>query len=132
MEMIKTSQNLKSRIQELEIQQLNDLTELKKQLFYTYENLKPLNLIKNSLKEAVTSPDLKQNIMGAAVGLASGYLSKAVIVGASHNPIKKVAGSVVQLLISNSIAQHPETVNKLATGLLKLLGKKKEAIEEKI
>ncbi len=129
MEIIRSSQNLKDRIQALEIKQLTELVDLKQQLSYTVENLKPLNLLKTSLKEAVTSPDLKQNIIGAAVGLASGYLSKAVIVGDSHNPLKKMAGSVVQLMISSSIARHPEMVNKLATGLLRVLGKKGEAKE---
>lgn len=126
MNKISPTENLKIRILQLEIQKSVDLAGLKAELISTGENLKPINLLKNGFREAVTSPGMKQSVMGAAAGLATGYLSKAVIVGSSHNPVKRMIGSVVQLLISSSIAQHPEIVNKLATGLLGMIGKKGE------
>ena len=83
---------------------------VKEQLHVTFESLKPINLIKNAFQEVTKSPELKSNILNNVIGLTTGYLSKKVIVGASHNPIKKLWGTFLQLVITSFVARHSDAV----------------------
>ena len=68
METITTSTELKNAIQVLEFEQALKKELLKEQVYQIYENLKPVNLIKNTLSEVATSRYLTNNILGATVG----------------------------------------------------------------
>jgi len=47
--------------------------------------LKPVNLLKSTLKDITSSPYLIDNILGTTIDLATGYLSKKLVVRASGN-----------------------------------------------
>ncbi|MDI1233720.1 MAG: hypothetical protein PSX81_05525 [bacterium] len=126
-----SKKDLQILIQELERKQGIELELLKKEAIETYKNLNPFNLIKENVKELLTAPDLKDNIIGNVAGLATGYLSKAIVVGSSHNPITKIAGSLIQMLISNSIAKHPEKVLGIATKVSHWFDKKDSLLDPK-
>jgi len=49
---------------------------LKEQFRLTYQSLKPLNIVKSSLKEVINSPELKTDLVKAAVGFGASYLIK--------------------------------------------------------
>ncbi|WP_435353125.1 hypothetical protein [Emticicia sp. SJ17W-69] len=128
---------LMERISLLEIRQAQELSLLREQFHSTYENLKPLNLIKSTFHEVASSPDLKDNLLNNVIGLTTGYLSKKVLVGATHNPIKKVAGAILQFAVANVVAKHSDTIKALGEVFLRRIfenrGKKKhELIEEEI
>jgi hypothetical protein len=76
MEAITTSVELKNAIRILEIDQTLKEQLLKEQFYLTYESLQPVNVIKSALNEVTTTPYLTDNILGATVGLISGYISK--------------------------------------------------------
>ena len=76
MEPITSRDELKNVIQILEFDHSIKEQHLKEQLFIIHESLKPINLIKSTLHEVASSPYLIDNILGATVGLASGYISK--------------------------------------------------------
>lgn len=126
MEKITTVADLRNAIQQLEYKQTNEWTLLKAEVLNVSENLKPLNLIKNTFKEATSSSEFKDSLLGSTVGLAAGYLSKSLFVGASTNPIKNVLGGLIQLGISTIVAKNPETIKMLADSALSLLNKKQE------
>lgn len=86
---------------------------LKEQLSIAFESLKPISLIKNTLSEMTSSPYLIENMLGAVTGLVSGYVSKKIAVGTSHNVFRKVLGSVLQFSVTNLVAQHPEIIKNL-------------------
>ena len=129
MQKIKTTNDLKAAIQQLEIKQANELILLKDQFNTTYESLKPLNLIKNTLREAVSSPKVKNSLLATTIGLAGGYLSKKLMVGASKNPIKRIVGTLLELGVANAASKNPETIKWVAEKLIKFLSKKKEATD---
>ena len=104
---------LDETIQLLEIQHEYEEQSLKEQFFLTYEYLKPINLLRNTLHDVATSPFLLDNLIGATVGLATGYLSRKIVTGASGNIIRKFVGFLTQMGVTNSIAQHPETVRSI-------------------
>ena len=85
MENITSKNSLKNAIQLLEVEQAIQGQLLKEQFYLTCESLKPVNLIKSTLKDIVLSPNLIDRILGNAIGLATGYLSKKIFIGTSGN-----------------------------------------------
>ena len=95
MENITTAIELKNAIQRLEVEKALSGQLLKEQFYFAYESVKPVNLIRNTLYEVFSSPHLIDNIIGMAVGLATGYVSKIAVVGFSGNLIKKLGYSFI-------------------------------------
>ena len=109
MQKITSISELKVAIQSLEIEQEIHRQLLIEQLHITAERLKPVNLIKSALKDISSSP-LIEKILSTGVGLATGFISKKVVVGASGNLFKKLAGVVLQFGIANIVARHPDMI----------------------
>jgi hypothetical protein len=103
---------LKDTIQILETEQKIEGRLLKEQFFLTYQSLKPVNLLQSSIRDVYSSPYLIDNIIGTAVGLATGYLSRKVI-GNSGNIIRKLFGFLLQLGVTNTVAQHPGYIKSI-------------------
>jgi hypothetical protein len=110
MENTSSRAELKDLIQLLELQQAIEGELLKEQFYLTYDSLKPVNLLKSTISEAVSFPILFNNILGTAVGLATGYVSKKIIVGTSGNLFRKLLGFAAQLGVTNTVAQHPGAI----------------------
>jgi len=117
---------LKAAIQLLEAEQVVNRQLLKDQLYITCESLNPLNILKNTLNKAVTSPNLIDNVLGATIGLATGYLSRKIVVGVSGNLFKKLFGSVIQMGVTNIVAQHPNDIKSFGQFIFQHIFSKKE------
>ncbi|MBW6500024.1 MAG: hypothetical protein K0B05_01415 [Bacteroidales bacterium] len=131
MENITSVADIKNAIQILEEEQTVRGEQLKEQLHLTFESLKPVNLIKSTIKDISSSPYLIDNILGTATGLASGYLSRKIIVGASGNILRKLFGVVLQLGVTNLVARHPDEVKSLSHLLFQRIFRKKAESSEK-
>jgi hypothetical protein len=110
MEKITSATGLKDAILLLEADQVMQGQLLKEQFSSIYESFKPVNLIKNSLKDLASSPYLIDNILATAIGLATGFLSKKIFVGSSGNLFRKLLGSFLQAGVTNTVSQHPDTL----------------------
>jgi hypothetical protein len=88
--------------------------------------LKPINIIKTTLSEITSSPYLIENMLGAVTGLVSGYVSRKIAVGTSHNLFRKIMGSVLQFSVTNIVAQHPEVLKNLGQLIIENISHKKE------
>jgi hypothetical protein len=108
MDKITCAAELRIAIQTLEFERDIQGQILQEQFFVTFESLKPVNLIKSTLHEITSSPYLIDNMLGAIMGMVSGYVSKKIAVGTSHSLIRKILGSVLQFGITNVVAQHPD------------------------
>jgi len=117
---------LRIEIELLEVQQAMEREVLVEELYQTYESLKPVNLLKNSLSQVISSPFLIDNILGTAVGLASGYLSKKIVVGASGNIFRKLLGFIIQLGVTGSVSQQPDSIKSIGHYIYQHLLHKKE------
>ena len=126
MQNITSAAELKDAIQLLEAEQSIKGQLLREQLFLTYEGLKPVNLLKNALKEISSTPYLIDNISGTAMGLLGGFLSKKIFVGASGNLIRKLIGSVLQIGVTNLVAQNSETIKSVGQALIQHFFQKKK------
>ncbi len=106
------SETLKAAIQIVQEKQLLEINMLKIQFQKTYESIRPINLIKNTISDVATSPDFGKGLVNSAIGLATGYFSKKFLLGATHNPIKKILGIIVEFGIANFVTKK---VNDLTT-----------------
>lgn len=100
-----TVETLKEVIKELEIKQVEEGQLLKEQLLITYENLKPINILKNIVQDFSASENFKQDFFDTVAGMTSGFITKKIIVGRSKNPMLKLIGFAIQFgmttLVSN-------------------------------
>jgi len=126
MQNITCAADIKKAIQLLEIEQAMNEQLLKTQFRATYENLRPVNIIRNTIKDFTSEPSLMSNLVGTTVGLATGYLSKKIVVGSSNNIFIKLFGSVVEYGVTSMIARHPETVKAAGHFIANLFAPKKE------
>lgn len=113
MQNITSTTGLHNAIQLLEFEHTKNEQELKNKIYFLREHFKPANILKNSLKNAVSSPDLINDILSPAIVLASGYLTKKIVVGSSNNKGRKILGSVLQFGVTSFVAQHPETIHSI-------------------
>jgi hypothetical protein len=125
MKNITTVIDLKNAIQLLEAEQANELMLLKEQAYNTYENLKPVNIIKNSINGLITTPDLKENIIGTTLSIAAGYLSKKVAIGTTHNPVTQLLGTLLQIGVTSIVSKNTAGIKMVAARLINIFFNKK-------
>jgi len=128
MENITSTAGLKNAIQLLEAEQVFKGQLLKEQFYLTCEGLKPFNLLKSTLNNVVSSPYLIDNILGAAIGLATGYLSKKIVVGASGKIFTKLFGSILRLGVTNVVVQHSGSIKSFGQFIFQHIFHKKKRI----
>lgn len=122
---------LKQAITQLEIKQAADQAALKSQFRITYESLKPINLILNSLKEIGSAPDLKGNLLNSSLALTAGYFSKKIMVGSTLNPLKQIVGTLLQFGVTNLVSKNGGDIKSSVLKVLsQLLSKKKPVAQE--
>lgn len=105
----------------LKKKQAIELQSLKDQFFHTYESLKPVNLIKKTFHDVASSAEIREELITNAIGLASGYLTKKVIVGTSENPFRKILGLFLQFAIATFVTKHAETIKTAGDNILEYI-----------
>lgn len=131
MQKITTSEGLKSAIQQLEYNQANEWPLLREQFITAYESFKPINIIKDTIKQAVTSPDIKANIVNAAIGLTSGFVAKKVFVAnVKDHPFQKLLGIILEMLVVNKVANNADEIKAIGNVILKKAIKKYSDFEK--
>ena len=126
MKNITTAIDLNNAIQLLEAKQANEWMLLKEQTHVIYENMKPVNIIKKSMKELVTAPDFKGNIIDTTLSIAAGYLSKKVAVGNTHNPVTQLLGTLLQIGVTNIVSKNTAGIKTVAAQLVTTIFNKKD------
>lgn len=126
MQKITTVDELRGTILLLEIKQANEKALLNEQFETTLENLKPANLIKNTLKDLNSSPDFKGGLLNTALSIGAGYLSKKVTVGSSGGPLKQVLGSLIQMGVTTLVSKNADGIKSKTMSVISNLFRKKE------
>lgn len=96
---------LMEKIKALQTKQSTDLQNLKTQYQVTIASFKTVNLIKTSLQEIITTPNLTSNLIGGTLGMGTGYLLKNILTDNNQNPIKKILGKVVKLALKRWVGR---------------------------
>ena len=132
MENITSATELKIAIQILEVEQEMKVQLIKEQLILAHDSIKPINFLKSTVNDLVTSPYLIDNVLGGAVGLATGYISKKIVIGASGNLFRKLLGVVMQFGVTNVVAQHPDGIRSIGQYIYQhILPKKKLILKDR-
>ena len=118
---ITSKEKLEKAILHLEMKKDIEGKDLKIHFNNTYEQLRPINLIKNTIADIEHSPELKNDLIRAAIGLAIGYITKKIIVATSANPLMATIGSIVQIAVSGLIARNPDFIKKIAIHFLRFI-----------
>ena len=121
---------LKEAIRILESEQNTKGLILKEHLYITYETLKPINILQKTLQDVSASPYLIDNILGTAIGISSGFLSKTIFVGRSGNLLRRLLGSILQFGVTNAVAQHPDAIKSIGQFIIQFLRRRKEMKSE--
>lgn len=125
MQNITSVEELKNAIQSLEVEQADKKNLLKEQFQTTIGSFKPANLIASTLNDIEKSPYLIENILGAAVGLVTGFYSNKLIFNARGNKLKKLIGVVLQFGVTNLVARNQGTIRAIGQVIFKHLARKK-------
>ncbi len=105
METIKNDEELQTAIFMLEARKEHEAQLMKKQFREVVECLRPINIIKNTIRDAASSPGIKGNLISSAIGMGTGFLANKFIVGKSGGLIKKLVGTLVAKVLSKKVTE---------------------------
>lgn len=108
-ENIFTVDRLEQMILETKAQQKQDWIAIKDEVAEIKHNLKPLNLIRNTVEEINETVGIKSHLAQSAISIGIGYLAKRLVVGKSDSAFKSIFGSVIQLIITNLVSKPHES-----------------------
>ena len=113
---IANTTDLNVAIKRLEAQRFLHEQEIKADFHVILNDLKPSNILKQTLHEVQESTPLKHNLLKVAVGLGAGYFSRKMIVGQSAGILKKALGTALQFGITSFIAKKHDQDDNLPSG----------------
>jgi hypothetical protein len=110
---------------------LEDEVEEQKQLMMEqvnilYDSFSPVNVVKDVFREVVTSEEFRSNILTAALGISTGYVTKRLLFKKSNNPLKAITGNLLQYGIANMIANPSRVLKTIFLPLLEFFSARKE------
>jgi hypothetical protein len=122
---------LKESIRILEIRQAEEGQQFNAQLRITYESLKPINLIKNSIKDLADSFEIKNSLFETIFSIVSGYFAQRMIVSSKSNIFKKLLGVLMQFGVNNIVLRNIETIRIFVSNLFeKIINPNEDYLEE--
>jgi hypothetical protein len=127
--MTDNSLHLKERISFLENRQGQQIVLLKEQAHSTFESLKPISFLKDTIKDLTYQSDLKENIFDGIAGVTTGFLSKKLIVGITNSPVKKLVGTLLQIGITGLVTKNSSKIIAIGEVFLKHLFNRETAIK---
>ena len=89
----------------LEARRKNEYEDLRIQFYESSENFRPVNIIKQTIKDFREISEVKTNLFETLISVTGGYFSKRLIIGKSNSFIKMVLGYVLQYSVTNFISK---------------------------
>lgn len=125
MQKITSTAGLKEAIQLLETEKAANGKLLKEHFVNAYESFKPASLIRSTLHDISSSPNLVENILGTALGLGAGYLSRSILPGVTAMRFGKLLGPVLQLGVTNFVSKQSGNIRSMGEVMLLRIFRKK-------
>jgi hypothetical protein len=105
-----------------------ELILLKEQFHATYESLRPVNLIKKAFSDVTSSSTIKSNLLGNVLGVGIGILSKKLVIGNTHNPLKKLIGIALEFAVAKVVSKNSQEIKSTGENLIqRFIRNRKEA-----
>ena len=115
-----TAESLKDVIKALEIKQAEEGHLVKEQLLITYENLKPINILRNIVKDVYSSDNYSQDFVEIVAGMTTGFITKKIVIGRSKNPLLKLVGLAIQFGMTTLVSKK---YNAIKDSLLQIVNR---------
>jgi hypothetical protein len=120
---------LKERISFLADRQSQQIILLKEQAHITFESLKPINFLQDTIIDFTSQSNLKENVFDGIAGVTTGFLSKKLIVGTTNSPVKKLVGTLLQIGITALVTKNSSKIKAIGEVFLKHLFNRETAIK---
>jgi len=131
MQRITSTAGLRREIQLLEAEKAANGKLLKEQFVSTYESFKPASLLRSTLQDISSSPNLIENVIGTALGLGAGYLSRSILPGVTAMRFGKLLSPVIQVGVTNFVAKQSGNIRSAGElMLLRIFRKKRVEIKK--
>jgi hypothetical protein len=127
MNKITSVEELKNAILLAKTEQATNAELLKEQAELTIKSLNPVNLFVNAISDVAKSPNLIENILVSAMGLATGYMSKKLVIGAAGGLVSKLLGNFLQIGVSNAVTHNGSAIKSIGLSIFKSIFHKKNA-----
>lgn len=101
---------LNSTIEWLEGEQDSKRALLSERFRESYDSLKPINLIKSTIKDMTSSSGTMDDLIGPLLGLAAGHLTKKLVIGKSENDTRHAVGAALQVGVTNLVVQNQDVI----------------------
>lgn len=110
MKTITNSQELEEKINFLREKRNQEMQMLKDQFHATYESFKPLNFIKDTFHDMVSSPETKTDIVSGVFNLTTNFLSSKIGLG-PNNPLKSLVRKGLNFVVGKLIGAKGKEEN---------------------
>ena len=105
MEKITISERLEVAIAAAKLRQQQQRNAVNVQFENMVDGLKPINILNNTLTDFQQMPNVKANVIGSVVSIASGYLTRKLVTSSSSNLLTKIGGYALQYMITNFVSK---------------------------
>lgn len=127
-----TADSLREAIKALEIKQAEEGQKVKEQLLVTYENLKPINILRNIVNDFYSTDKYKQDFVEIVAGMTTGFITKKIVVGRSKNPMLKLVGLAIQFGITTLVTRKYNALKESAIQFISRFLESKEPNERNV
>jgi hypothetical protein len=94
---------------------------LKEQFHDVQESLKPINLIKSLFHSFTEDAGAKKSLLDNLLGIATGFVSKKLLIGNSHNILKNIFGFLIQQVVQKVVVQNSDTIKNYSSAVFSLV-----------
>ena len=63
--------------------------------------------------------DIKSGIVNMAMGATTGFIAKKVFTGRSENPLMKLSGVILEMVVASNVTKNAEEIKSIAVIILK-------------
>jgi len=102
--------SLRESIRLLEIRQAEEGKILKEHLRLTYDSLKPVNLLKSTIRDISGSIEIRSGLLETIISILSGYFTQKMIVRPGSNVLTRILGTLMQFGVAGFVAKNAESI----------------------
>ncbi len=125
-QVIKDLKTIDGAIRQLESRRVMQQDALRVQWSVTQSELNPMNILKDEIRETVSNPKFGSQLLKGVISVASGFVTKKLIVGDSKSSFKKMIGTIAQTGATGALYKNSEEIKvKGASALSSFLKKLK-------
>jgi hypothetical protein len=106
-----------------------DLKLEEEQLKLTFQDMaedyRPINIVKRTIRSAFDSNIVKNNLLGAIIGVVSTIIDNQSDEKTDDKPLKKLTGKFLRTMVSGIAAENPNAIKSLGNSIIDALFSKK-------